>query len=181
MTRFVRTASVCVVLAFALPASGDVTVQGKVVSKDGKPIPGVAIFAIRNGIAVSPAATDEQGKYEILVSGNDEFDLVYDHSAWHLDVIVRLRGNQDISKVLRKVGQEMSYGEAMAALSSYRNMISSQYILRHPDKSVVFDSYNERLKRIRLDQVPSRGLKSLFQSEVGMIEELMMLVAGFRD
>ncbi|GAB4158743.1 MAG: hypothetical protein Tsb009_36000 [Planctomycetaceae bacterium] len=106
---------------------GAIIVSGQVTDSGNKGIVNVPIWAERQGRKVSSIVLSKNGGvYKLTINSPGAFDLVFDHSAWHPDVLKRLSEKQDhtIHKVLYRPGNESK----MDAVSVYGVLSSYQYL-----------------------------------------------------
>jgi hypothetical protein len=135
-------------------ASGqDIIVQGMVTDRNYRGISGVTIRAESNGRPVGhPIKSDIGGSYTLKCKKGQDFDLIYNHSAWHPDTFKRLSGEKDhsINKVLYRPGGESDYSATVVLniLQAYEYVFTVESVAGHSVEELKGE-YGARLAAIK--------------------------------
>jgi hypothetical protein len=97
-------------------------IEGLVVDDQDHPIAAVTVSAYRGSSTVDSVTTGPDGKYKLTYSNGPTITtIIYEQSNWNVASIAEVSGNRDhtINKVLRRVGSDLSKGEALDTLTTF--------------------------------------------------------------
>lgn len=158
----------------------EIIVRGLVTDRNYKGIQGVIIRPESNGRPVGqPVQSDAGGNYELRVRKGEDFDLIYNHSAWHPDTFKRLSGNRDhsINKVLYQPGGEADYSATVVLniFQAYEYIFTAGSVAGEPAERLKAE-YGDRLAAIRaLPKIPNQAVRTSLEAKRQNVFELFRI------